>query len=90
MSAYTNALKSVLSGKLRAVRINRGISQDSMSELLHIVPRSYIELEHGRSLCSTRVLVFLLLMCDEDSVLALLSEIRSVFSALSTHDDAVA
>ena len=37
-----------------------------MAERLHIDPRSYAELEHGRSLCCTRVFILYLFNCKAE------------------------
>lgn len=43
-----------------------GLTQEEISELLGINPRSYTELEHGRNLCSTCTLLLYLLRCRTD------------------------
>lgn len=88
MTAYVNALKSILSPRLKDTRTKLKLSQDSMSERLHIASRSYIDLEHGNFLCSTCVFVFLLLLCEKGDVLRLLDEIRDAFDKLSRSDAA--
>ena len=52
-----------------------------MAEVLHISPRSYSDLEHGKTLCRTYVLLFFLLYSGDD-ILALLLEIKTAFEQL--------
>ena len=88
MTTYAAKLKVILSRHLKRTRDRSGLSQDAMSELLHIAPRSYIELEMGRSLCSTCTMIFYLLHSDKSDVLALLDEIRAAFAAEEKGDAA--
>lgn len=54
-------LRRKISTALRATRKQLGISQEKMAELLGISPRSYVDLERGKSLCSTPVFLRFLL-----------------------------
>lgn len=73
---YISGLKQLLSAQLIQYRRTHGLSQAQLAERLGIEPRSYIELEHGKSLCSTPVFLRFLLLCGDDPA-GLLHEIRS-------------
>ena len=85
-----NKLKLIVSGSLKMVRINWGISQEAMSERLNITPRAYSNLELGKSLCSTPTLLrFLALCCISDKIAEMMREIKAVFeSEFESTDDA--
>ena len=54
-------LRIFLAADFLRTRKALGLTQEEISELLGINPRSYTELEHGRNLCSTRTLLLYLL-----------------------------
>lgn len=63
---YTPALRAFMSSDFYITRKQLNLSQIQMAERLHIDPRSYAELEHGRNLCCTRVFVFYLFRCTQE------------------------
>ena len=66
MNAYRERMRQILSDHFKTTRRTMQISQEKMSELLGIDVRSYVELEHGHSLCSTPVLLKFMFNCDVD------------------------
>lgn len=76
-----NELKRILSRHFKNSRTELDITQAKMAEVLHISPRSYSDLEHGKTLCRTYVLLFFLLYSGDD-ILALLLEIKTAFEQL--------
>lgn len=75
MDTLVILLRSFMSNRFLTTRKRMHLSQAGMAERLLIDPRSYIDLEHGKSLCSTRVLILYLLQCD-DNPANLLSDLR--------------
>lgn len=68
-------LRKKMSSCFRTTRKQLGITQEKMAEILEIDPRSYSDLECGRSLCST--IVFLrYLQIKEVRALELLKELE--------------
>lgn len=59
-------LRIFLAADFLRTRKALGLTQEEISELLGINPRSYTELEHGRNLCSARTLLPYLLRCRTD------------------------
>lgn len=75
---YSNKLKTLFSKELAKTRKELSLTQFEVSELLALSPRPYIELEHGRSLCSAVTLVlYLIYLCPD--VEGFLNRIRKSF-----------
>ena len=55
LDAYTEPLRSFMAADFYATRKAMDLTQMEMADILDIDPRSYSCLEHGESLCSTRV-----------------------------------
>lgn len=64
---YSGLLKSYFHTRLIAVRNHLCLSQAKMAEQLLMDPRSYADLEHGRSGCGALTLILFLLYCCPDS-----------------------
>jgi len=62
-------LQAFLSDQAKDYRKENGLSQEAMSELLHIAARSYCDLEHNRSCFSGITLMVFLSMMDEERLL---------------------
>lgn len=60
-------LRAFMAADLYDTRQRLELTQEEMSELLDINVRSYIYLEHGDYMCSTRTLLLYLLRCREDA-----------------------
>ena len=75
MEQLTPNLCHFFSAHFLQYRVARDITQEEMSAWLHITPRSYIELEHGRSLCSARTFIFYLYLLPQDEKLILIDEL---------------
>lgn len=76
MDALVILLRDFMSSRLLTTRKRMRLTHARMAERLLIDTRSYGELERGKSLCSTRVLVLYLLQCD-DSVEQLWADFRT-------------
>lgn len=66
LDSYMDPLRSYMSADFLATRKSLGLTQAQMAELLDIDLRSYADLEHGKNLCCTRVLLLYLLRCRRD------------------------
>ena len=82
--AYLAALKSVLHVQLMQSRGALGLTQTQMADILMMDVRSYIDLDHGKSMCGTLSFVLFLLYCCQDRD-ALLQSIQTAFDKV--HDD---
>lgn len=71
-----NKLKAVMMTEFKKQRNAHNLSQEQMSEILDITPRSYIDLEKGKYLCRTRVFINFLLFSDNAD--EILEKIRKV------------
>ena len=60
-------LRAFMAADLYDTRQRLELTQEEMSELLDINVRSYIYLEHGDYMCSTRTLLLYLLRCRADA-----------------------
>ena len=63
MSGYKVLLQKQFSLQVKALRHKRNLTQEEMSERLHITSRAYSDLERGCSCCSA--LALLMLKSDE-------------------------
>ena len=63
---YTEPLRAFMSADFCTTRKSLGLTQAQMAERLDIDLRSYADLEHGKNLCSTRVLLMYMLRCKKD------------------------
>lgn len=66
LDGYTEPLRAFMSADFYATRKKLGLTQAQMAELLCIDWRSYIDLEHGKNLCCTRVFILYLMHCRRD------------------------
>ena len=74
MRQYKLLLQDFLTDRLKTFRLNKELSQEQMAELLHISPRSYIDLEHGKNGFSATSLIFFQLSLPRSEVLRLLDD----------------
>ncbi len=74
--SYKQFARTFFSGYARTLRGNRHLTQEEMSEQLHISWRSYSNLERGRSGFSAKSLLFLLLMLSQEETDLLLADLR--------------
>ena len=61
---------------MKALRHKRNLTQEEMSERLHITSRAYSDLERGCSCCSALALLFFLLMLKSDELEDFLNRLR--------------
>lgn len=74
------AATRIISSELLAYRTRRGISQEKFARELDITTRAYLDLEHGRSICSLWTLVVFLTQClTREEALILIAKFRKAF-----------
>lgn len=76
MNGYKSLLQKQFSLQVKALRQKRNLTQEEMSERLHITSRAYSDLERGCSCCSALALLFFLLMLKSDELEAFLNRLR--------------
>lgn len=76
MSGYKVLLQKQFSLQVKALRYKRNLTQEEMSERLHITSRAYSDLERGCSCCSALALLFFLLMLKSDELEDFLNRLR--------------
>lgn len=77
MHAFSSTFRALLSKELKGCRQSRNLTQDAMSQLLYITPRSYVDLEQEKYLCSTCVFILYIVMLTDREVLALVGALRA-------------
>ena len=77
MNGYKESLRQYFSVQAKALRKKRKLTQEEMSEQLHITVRAYGDLERGCSCCSAIALLFFLLMLEPDELTAFLAQMKS-------------
>ena len=77
MNGYKESLRQYFSVQVKALRKKRKLTQEEMSEQLHITVRAYGDLERGCSCCSAIALLFFLLMLEPDELTAFLAQMKS-------------
>ena len=87
MKPYKTLVREVLSKYAGALRGDRGLTQEEMSELLRITSRAYGDLERGKYCVSAVALLFLLLMLNDRELKELLDRFRKKVYALE-HNEA--
>lgn len=68
-------VKSYLCGVFRSRRLEAGVTQEEMAEVLSITARSYGSLERGESSCSAETLVFFLNHLPDEEALRMIHEL---------------
>lgn len=79
MNGYKESLRQYFSVQAKALRKKRKLTQEEMSEQLHITVRAYGDLERGCSCCSAIALLFFLLMLEPDELTAFLAQMKKQF-----------
>ena len=77
MSSYKSLLRNLFSAQIKEFRNAKKLTQEEMSERLHITSRAYSE--RGCSCCSAIALLFFLLMLESDELNDFLNKIRKQF-----------
>lgn len=78
MSNRKHLFQEFLRKQIFRFRSKNSLSQERMSELLHVSPRSYFDQEHGKYGFSSLSLITFLLLLSEDEVLDFLQECRNI------------
>lgn len=76
MRRYKLLLQGILTDRILVYRTDNHYTQEQMAELLHISPRSYFDIEHGKYCCSAITLIFFLLILSKADVLDFLDDFR--------------
>ena len=84
LDAYTEPLRSFLAADFYATRKAMDLTQMEMADILDIDPRSYSSLEHGESLCSTRVFLRYILRFKKDRA-QFMESIENVLKEADSH-----
>ncbi len=66
LNAYLKPLRAFMASDFYTTRKALSITQMEMADMLDIDLRSYADLEHGASLCSTRVFLRYIFLCKKD------------------------
>lgn len=75
---YRQILKTFFRDKVFSTRDDMGISQEDMAHILAMAPRTFIDLEHGKTGCSALTLaLFMIYICKNP--VAFLEELRNAF-----------
>ena len=76
MLQYKLLLQGILTDRILVYRTDNHYTQEQMAELLHISPRSYFDIEHGKYCCSAITLIFFLLILSKTEVSDFLDDFR--------------
>ncbi len=79
---YRVIIKNFISAFLRSLRKTRALTQEEMAERLRISSRAYNDLERGKYCVSASVLIFILLLLNEQELHDFLYKIRIILTAL--------
>lgn len=85
---YKILLRRFLSEEIQKYRVRCQLTQEQISELLCMAPRSYADLEHGVCGCSGLTVVLFLLLLKDEEVLQLLRGARKALKEAERHDAA--
>ena len=88
MNGYKSLLQKQFSLQVKALRQKRDLTQEEMSERLHITSRAYSDLERGCSCCSALALLFFLLMLKSDELETFLNRLRKQIQVLEQKEAA--
>lgn len=78
MNNYKYMFCEYLRAQVRAYRKQHKISQENMSEMLHVSPRSYFDQEHGKYGFSALSLISFLILLSEDEVTEFIVQYRKI------------
>ena len=86
MHQYTLLLRMFMTEQIKGRRKALHFTQETMAEKLHISPRSYINIERGKSGCSAATLMFFLIILPEEELLQLCAEFRARVDEEDAHE----
>lgn len=81
---YFAVLKEYFHKRLIETRSAQKLTQAQMASCLEMDDRSYIDLDHGKSCCSSLTLALFLIYCCDDPLLYL-QELRCAFKEAADH-----
>ena len=76
MGMYKEQIRDFLARCMRKERRRRNLSQDKMSERLHVTPRAYSDLERGTECMSASSLLFFLSELSDEEAVQVIREFR--------------
>lgn len=85
---YKRLLNDFLADQIKQFRTGHGLTQETMSEHLHISPRSYIDLEHKRYGCSAFTLFMFLMQLKIEEIAQMIQQFRTLMERADHHDAA--
>lgn len=68
MREYKLLLQNLIREAVVEYRIEHGLSQEAVAEILHIAPRSYFDQEHGKYSFSALSMMFFLVVLEDDRI----------------------
>ena len=86
MHQYTLLLRMFMTEQIKGRRKALHFTQETMAEKLHISPRSYINIERGKSGCSAATLMFFLLILPDEDRMRLCAAFRKRVDEEDVHD----
>lgn len=86
MRQYKLLLQGFLMDRILLYRSDNQFIQEQMAELLHISPRSYFDLEHGKYGLSALTLIFFLLILSKTDVINLLDDFQHLVDRAGKDD----
>lgn len=81
---YTAVLKAFFHKQLTDTRSAREMTQAEMAQRLEMDERSYIDLDHGKSCCSSLTFALFLIYCCDDPT-TFLRDLQCVFEEAAEH-----
>lgn len=81
---YMAVLKAFFHKRLTETRTHQKLTQAQMASRLEMDERSYIDLDHGKSCCSSLTFALFLIYCCDDPLLYL-QELRSALEEATDH-----
>ncbi len=88
MRKCTMLVRKHLSGWVRRMRAIEELTQEKMSEQLHMSMRAYSGLEHEKNGFSATTLMFFLAVLPQEKVLQLVEDFQEKFYEVEENEDA--
>lgn len=86
MNAYKPQFKAFLAEQIKIKRKELKVSQDKMSEYLHITPRAYSDLERKKYCISTVSLLYFLEMLSDEELIRFMEDFRKLHRELDEEE----
>ena len=82
---YKSLLRQFFSKEIQNYRAQSKLTQEQISELLCMAPRSYVDLENGTYGCSALTVVLFLLQLKDEEILQLLRDVKKELEEADRH-----